>query len=158
MDDLRIVRCDFDNPSHCDAQVNLMREYMTDKMGSVDPLTDDENVKLIQGLKSHPRVLSLLAQYKGEYVGLTNGFVNFATFTVRNFINIHDVIVKNTHRGLGIGKRLIAENIRLAEDEFNCSKITLEVRDDNKTAMALYKSFGFADSDPKMHFWIKKLK
>ena len=155
MQNVKIIRCDFENPAHCRAEIDLMREYMTDKMGDALPLTDEQNEKLIEGLKSLPTTLTLLAKYNNEFVGLTNGFVNFGTFAVKPFLNIHDVIVKASHRGKRIGKLLLEENIRIAREELNCAKITLEVRDDNKIAQNLYKSLGFGDSNPAMFFWSK---
>ena len=130
---------------------------MTDKMGGKTPLTDEKNKLLIEGLKNHPTTFTLLAVYKGEFVGLTNSFINFATFSVKKFLNIHDVIVSSLYRGKGIGKRLLEENIRIAKEELDCAKITLEVRDDNKVAQQLYTSLGFKDSIPPMYFWTKYL-
>jgi ribosomal protein S18 acetylase RimI-like enzyme len=42
-------------------------------------------------------------------------------------------------------------------EELKCSKITLEVREDNYQAQNLYKKMGFDDSEPKMLFWSKYL-
>lgn len=155
MQNVEIIRCDFENPEHCQAEIDLMREYMIDKMGGAKPLSDEENKKLIEGLKNLPTTITLLAKYKDEFVGLTNGFVNFGTFAVKPFLNIHDVIVKSSHRGKRIGKLLLEENIRIAKEELNCAKITLEVRDDNAVAQNLYKSLGFGDTTPLMYFWSK---
>jgi len=157
MNEIKIIKCDFNNPAHCQAEKDLMREYMTDKMGGQKPLDKEGNQSLIEGLKKQSNALVLLAIYKDEYVGLTNSFVNFATFTVHNFLNIHDVIVKKSHRGMGIGKKLLEENIRIASEELNCSKITLEVREDNVIAQILYQRLGFKHCEPKMYFWTKAL-
>ncbi len=155
MHDIEVIRCDFANPEHCQAEIDLMKTYMLDKMGDATPLSDEQNKQLIEGLKNLPTALTLLAKCDGEYVGLTNSFVNFGTFAARPFLNIHDVIVKSSHRGKKIGKQLLEENIRIANEELNCVKITLEVRDDNKVAQNLYKSLGFADTNPPMYFWSK---
>ena len=155
MQKVEIIRCNFENPIHCQAEIDLMREYMTDEMGGASPLSDKENEKLIEGLKSLPTTLTLLAKYGDEFVGLTNSFVNFGTFAVRPFLNIHDVVVMSTHRGKKIGRLLLEENIRIAKEELGCAKVTLEVREDNKVAQSLYKSLGFGDSNPTMHFWTK---
>jgi len=152
---IKIVKCDFNKAEHCQAEINLMKQYMLDKMGDADPLTDQQNRDLIAGLKSHPKVLVLLAEKDGEYIGLTNSFVNFGTFAAKPFLNIHDVIVNSKFRGLGVGRKLLEENMRIAKEELDCVKVTLEVRDDNKVAQSLYKSLGFADTQPVMHFWSK---
>ncbi|HEX2919585.1 MAG TPA: GNAT family N-acetyltransferase [Bacteroidales bacterium] len=157
MSGIEIIRCNFDIPLHCNAVVKLMKAYMTDVMGGRQPLDNAGNKNLISGLKNHPAAFTLLAKYGTNFVGLTNSFINFSTFDARNFLNIHDLIVLTSYRGKGIGKLLLEKNIRIAEEELGCSKITLEVRNDNTLAKALYKSLGFKDTTPPMHFWFRPL-
>ncbi len=157
MSKIDIIKCNFNNKEHCKAEIDLLKEYMTDKMGDVTPLNDEENNRLIEGLKNHPTLLTLLARYEGKYVGMTNSFVNFATFSAQKFLNIHDFIVRSSYRGLGIGKKLLEENIRIAQKGLNCTKVTLEVRKDNVIAQHLYKSAGFDEAYPSMYFWVKYL-
>jgi len=38
-----------------------------------------------------------------------------------------------------------------------CSKVTLEVREDNHNARHLYNSLGFLDADPKVFYWTRYL-
>jgi len=82
--------------------------------------------------------------------------VNFATFTVKPFINIHDVIVTAAWRGNGIGRKMLEKVLETA-DGMDCSKVTLEVREDNQSARALYNSLGFMDADPRQFYWAKFL-
>lgn len=151
-----IIPCDFANPAHCNALVALMNEYISDKMGGGVPYTDIQKAKLVEGLKNHPSKLVLLAVAGDEYIGLTNCFVNFATFTVKPFINIHDVIVTNSWRNNRIGRKLIEKVIEKAA-EMGCSKVTLEVRADNHNAKYLYDSLGFHDAEPRQYYWTKYL-
>ena len=151
-----IIPCDFGNPVHCKALVTLMNEYISDKMGGGIPYTDIQKEQLVEGLKCHPSKLVLLAVAGDEYIGLTNCFVNFATFTVKPFINIHDVIVTNSWRNNRIGRRLIEKVIEKAA-ELGCSKVTLEVRADNHNARYLYDSLGFHDAEPRQYYWTKYL-
>lgn len=152
---VKIIECDFKNPQHCNAVTALMKHYMTGPMGGkLNPHDPETANKMIIGLENHPSKLILLAVFNGEFVGLSNSFINYGTFDAKPFINIHDIIVLNKYRSLGIGRRLMHANIKKAE-ELNCGKITLEVREDNTNAQTLYKSLGFADSKPVMHFWTK---
>jgi ribosomal protein S18 acetylase RimI-like enzyme len=153
---IRTIQCDYNNAGHCKAQIDLMRLYMTDKMGGAAPLSDEQNQLLIEGLKNHPTTYTLLAIYKGEYVGLTNSFINFGTFMAKKFLNIHDVVVDPQYRGLGIGKILMEANIQGAK-EMGCGKVTLEVREDNRVAQNLYRQLGFGECHPNMYFWAKYL-
>ena len=47
--------------------------------------------------------------------------------------------------------------IELEAQRLNCAKITLEVRDDNTTAQALYSKTGYGHCEPPMLFWVKYL-
>lgn len=154
--EISIIRCDYSNPRHCEAVVHLMKIYMTDAMGGSEPLSDRENKNLIKGLRELPTTITLLATCDGEFVGLTNSFVNFGTFAAKKFLNIHDVIVKKEFRGLKIGERLMEENIKTAT-ELECAKVTLEVREDNIAAQKLYEKLGFSECNPSMYFWAKYL-
>lgn len=151
---LEIIPCDFENKAHCEALVNLMNEYITDKMGGGEPYTDEQKVMLVEGLKNHPASLVFFACAGGEFVGLINSFVNFATFTVKPFINIHDVIVTESWRNHGVGRKMIQRIFDKAA-ELACSKVTLEVREDNQNARYLYNSLGFHDAEPRQYYWIK---
>lgn len=50
--------------------------------------------------------------------------------------------VRRAYRGMGIGRRLLAETMRRAK-KFGYRQIDLEVRGSNRRAIALYKNFGF---------------
>jgi ribosomal protein S18 acetylase RimI-like enzyme len=153
---VEIIHCDFENESHCAALVRLMSEYISDKMGGGVPYTEEQKVKLLDGLKNHPSKMVLLAKDGGDIVGLCNGFINFATFTVKPYINIHDVIVTNTYRNKGVGRKLLESLVEKA-GEIGCSKVTLEVREDNHNARHLYNVLGFYDAEPKQYYWSKCL-
>jgi ribosomal protein S18 acetylase RimI-like enzyme len=154
VENIEIISCDFNNPAHCEALVNLMSEYISDKMGGGIPYTPDQKKSLVEGLKNHPSKLILLARADGQFVGLTNCFINFATFTVKPFVNVHDVIVTGTFRNRGVGRAMLERVVELAA-ETGCSKVTLEVREDNSNARHLYNSLGFHDAEPRQFYWAK---
>jgi ribosomal protein S18 acetylase RimI-like enzyme len=153
---LEIIPCDFDLTEHCEALVALMNEYITDKMGDGIPYTEEQRIKLVEGLKNHPSRLVLFAMAGSRFVGLTTCFLNFATFTVKPYVNIHDVIVTAAWRNRGVGRRMLEKVIEEAE-AMGCSKVTLEVREDNHNARHLYNSLGFQDADPKVFYWTRYL-
>ncbi len=156
MQSLKVFECDFTNPSHCEALADLMNAYITDKMGGGQPYTHSQRKILIEGLKNHPSKLVLFVAAHDKIIGLTNCFINFATFSLKPFINIHDVIVLKEYRGTGAGRKLLEGVIDVARKK-GCSKITLEVRKDNLVAQNLYRSMDFDESDPPYFFWTKYL-
>jgi len=156
LNDLIITELNFNKPEHCRALKVLMNEYITDKMGGGMAYTVEQEELLVHGLNSHPACICLVAVLNKEIVGLLNSFVNFSTFTVKPYINIHDVIVKNKYRNLGIGRQMI-EFLTVKAKQLGCSRLTLEVREDNHPARHLYKSMGFNDTTPAQAYWIKQL-
>jgi ribosomal protein S18 acetylase RimI-like enzyme len=155
-DNIEIIPCDFNNPDHCKALVSLMSEYISHKMGDGIPYTEEQKVALVDGLRRHESKLIVLAKSGDRFVGLTNCFINFATFTVKPFVNIHDVIVTSDWRNKGLGRKMLSRVIEMAQD-LGCSKVTLEVREDNDNAKHLYNSLGFHDAEPRQYYWAKYL-
>jgi len=156
MGKVSVISCNFNEPNHLHALVNLMNEYIQDDMGGGELFVGRRALYLVDGLNEQPNALVLLAVYKGKFVGLCNAFETFATFSVQKCINIHDLIVRKEYRGLGVGRALLQEVVNIADDR-QCSKVTLEVREDNAVAQSLYKSQGFDDTTPPMKFWVRPL-
>jgi ribosomal protein S18 acetylase RimI-like enzyme len=145
MNRLIIKECDFNDHAQCQVVISLMNHYMADKMGGHLPVyTSEKAHALIEGLRKHPSKLVLLARFNEEYVGLANCFINFSTFAAKPSLNIHDIVVLQKYRDQGIGRRLMEEIVRKA-NKIDCCKITLEVREDNASAQALYASCGFKE-------------
>jgi ribosomal-protein-alanine N-acetyltransferase len=57
---------------------------------------------------------------------------------------IYSVVVDPRARGLGLGRRLVQAAERSAR-EAGCDAVSLEVREDNAAARALYASLGYAE-------------
>jgi ribosomal protein S18 acetylase RimI-like enzyme len=154
--DIEITDCDFSNPDHLTAIGDLLNVYIADEMGGGTLLTELQQLRLIDGLNSHPTAIVLLA-FAGEIpAGMVVAFENFSTFTIRPMINIHDVIVVPACRKMGVGRKLM-ETVESRAREKGCSRITLEVRYDNTKAQALYQSLDFKETDPPMYYWRKNL-
>lgn len=154
--ELEFEYCDFSNPDHLNAVAELINHYMADPMGGATPLNKIRQLRLIDGLANHPTAEVLLAITEQKVVGLATCFVNFSTFNVASYLYIHDIVVLDEYRGKGYGKALMEKLIESAQEREFC-KVTLEVRDDNAVAQSMYKELGFADCEPKMHFWTKKI-
>src|ERR1035437_2584802 len=121
--------CDYSDEYHCKRFVELINHYMSDPMGGSKPLTPLEQLRLVDGMANHPSSFVLFALINNQIVGLTTCFINFSTFKVKKYLNIHDVIVQKEYRGHGIGRKLIEKCIEISVERKYC-KVTLEVRDD----------------------------
>ena len=154
--DISFEFCDYENPLHLTALVDLLNHYMTDPMGEAPPLNKLQQLRLVDGLSNHPAALVLFVLYDGEIVGLATCFINFSTFNVKSYLYIHDIVVYADFRNKGLGKALMEKLIEISTEREYC-KITLEVREDNFQAQGLYFSLGFEECTPGMLFWTKKL-
>jgi len=148
--------CDFENPMHLTTLTDLLNMYMADPMGGSPQLNKLQQLRLVDGLASHPSSFVLFEICDGVVAGLATCFINFSTFMVKPYLNIHDFFVKPEYRGKGLANNLMQELISIS-NERKYGKITLEVREDNLVAQGLYKSLGFEECSPNMLFWTKKI-
>lgn len=148
---LRIERLDPLDARHAAALCALLDEYARSPSGGGTPIAGDALARLPGVLAQRPHYLGLLA-FEGEQpVGLVNCFEGVSTFKARPLLNIHDIAVTASHRGRGIGRRLLAEVEALARSR-GCCKLTLEALEGNTGAIALYHRVGFVgyELDPAM--------
>lgn len=148
---IEVVRARYDDPAHAAALVELLDHYARDPAGGGHPLSDFARAHLAEALAARPFVFSVLAWDDGAPVGLINAIEGFSTFACAPLVNVHDVVVIDSHRGRGIAARLFAEVEAIARERGAC-KLTLEVLAGNAAARALYEKLGFDDYrlDPGM--------
>lgn len=148
---LSVVRADYAIPAHATALVELLDHYARDPAGGGTPLADFAKANLVAALAERPFVFSVLAFDGDAAVGLVNAIEGFSTFACRPLVNIHDIVVRQSHRGRGIAARLFAEIEAIARERSAC-KLTLEVLSENRAARGLYAKLGFDDYrlDPAM--------
>jgi len=148
--------CDWNNPIHTSAFLNLLNHYMLDPMGDHHPLDVEEQTRLIKSLKEHATAEVLLMKKNNIYVGMTTVFTNYSTFNIKPYLYIHDVVVLETLRGQGLGKLMIQHLTEVAKER-GCCKLSLEVREDNPAAQKVYRELGFKECSPKMLYWEQKI-
>ena len=156
-----IVDADLARGEHQQALITMIDAYMSDPMEGGERPPDRIKRELVPGLRAHPACYVFLAYRGGWPVGFSICFLGFSTFNARPLINIHDIFVDSSVRGMGIGAMLL-ERIEARARAMNCCRITLEVRRDNHVARGLYRKVGFdqvvvgAERIP-MEFWHKQL-
>ncbi|MDQ0703475.1 ribosomal protein S18 acetylase RimI-like enzyme [Pseudomonas sp. W3I7] len=159
--DILVLQASYTNPVHAQAIGQVLNHYAEDPMGGGHTLPADLLQQLPAELAKRPHAFSVLAFVGGEPAGLVNCFEGFSTFACRPLINVHDVVVMNQFRGLGLSQKMLLKVEEIARQR-GCCKITLEVLEGNDVAQAAYRKFGFDDSifDPahgRMLFWSKPL-
>jgi len=158
---LTAVEADLTLPAHGLALIQLLNEYAMDPMGGAEPLSDHVKNNLLTELQKRPTTRAVLA-FDGEIpAGLIISFEGFSTFACQPLLNLHDVVVSQPYRGKGVFRLMLQrlEEIALGLD---CCKLTMEILEGNRHAMAAYRAHGFAgyELDPAMGkavFWQKKL-
>lgn len=142
MDSVRIVRADYGNAEHARALVDMLDAYARDPAGGGHALSDYTRSHLVAALAQRPQAFSVLAFDGAQVVGLVNCFEGFSSFACQPLVNVHDVAVAASHRGLRIGERMLALAEEIARERGAC-KMTLEVLSGNRSAGRLYERVGY---------------
>ena len=156
-----ILDADLSRAEHQQALVAMLDAYMRDPMEGGEAPSERVKRDLVPGLRAHPACHVFLAYRDGSPVGFAICFLGFSTFLARPLINIHDIFVDSSVRGMGIGAMLL-ERIEAKARDLNCCRITLEVREDNHVARGLYRKVGFdrvvvGEKRIALEFWHKPL-
>lgn len=159
--DILVLQASYTNSVQAEAIGYLLNHYAEDPMGGGHSLPADLLAQLPAELAKRAHAFSVLAFVGGEPAGLVNCFEGFSTFACRPLVNVHDVVVHQAFRGLGLSQKMLQKVEEIARQR-GCCKITLEVLEGNVVAQASYRKFGFDDSifDPahgRMLFWSKAL-
>jgi ribosomal protein S18 acetylase RimI-like enzyme len=149
--EVTICRADYANPLHGVALVALLDAYAQDPMGGAHALSVFAKANLVAALAQRPQAYSVLAFDGVTPVGLVNCIEGFSTFACKPLVNVHDVAVLASHRGLRVAEKMLALAETIARERGAC-KLTLEVLQGNAGAVRLYRRIGFAnyELDPAM--------
>jgi ribosomal protein S18 acetylase RimI-like enzyme len=146
-----VRRADYADPRDAAALVMLLDAYACDPAGGGDGLSDYAKSHLVRELAARPQAYSVLAFDGDAPVGLVNCIEGFSTFACKPLVNVHDVAVLSSHRGLGIAEQMLALAEIIARER-GAVKMTLEVLSGNAPAVKLYQRIGYAgyQLDPAM--------
>lgn len=139
---IELRRVDFSNAQDLAQYLAMLDAYALDPMGAGQRLPADVLRRLAVDLPLLTGAHALLATHQGAAVGFTTCLLGYSTFRARQLLNIHDIAVLPEWRGQGVAHALLGGIEKLAAS-LGCCAITLEVREDNPTARALYQRFGF---------------
>lgn len=154
-----VLIADYLNIQHAKDIGFLLNSYAEDPMGGGESLSEFIQENLALELSKLPHAFSVICYVNGKPAGLINCFEAFSTFKCKPLINIHDIVVVEEFRGLGISQQML---LRVEEKAkaMGCCKMTLEVLEGNQIAHHSYMKFGFSgyELDPEMGkalFWQK---
>jgi len=93
------------------------------------------------GFGPQPKFRALIAEWDGQTAGYALFFGFYSTWEGRPGLFLEDLFVRQTFRGKGIGKALLANVAGIAKRE-NCYGVRWEVLDWNQPAIDFYKRLG----------------
>ena len=96
---------------------------------------------LRDGFGPTPRFRCVLAEHNAIPAGFALFFCSYSTWRGHHGIRLEDLYVTPAHRGLGIGKALLAHVARVAVEE-GCPRLEWDVLNWNEPAVGFYKSIG----------------
>ncbi len=152
---VEVIKADLNNSKHARDIVRIIDLFARDPMGQDEPLESEVRADMIDEMKKIPTTMTYIAYAHEKALGIVTCFMGFSTFTASKTFKIHDVAVHPDARGMGVGTKLL-EYVKAEADEMGCSKITLEVREDNP-AKRLYEREGFEFGDPRWYFMSAEL-
>src|SRR6266496_3106633 len=99
------------------------------------------------GCGSKPEFRAARAEWDGAPAGYALYYVTYSTFIGRAGLFLEDLFVRTPFRGKGIGKALLADVARIAQEK-HCYGVRWEVLDWNQPAIDFYHSLGAQFRDP----------
>lgn len=93
-----------------------------------------------------PAAEVLIAEVDGAAAGFALFFHNYSTFLARPGLYLEDLFVQPEHRGLGVGRRLMAALARIAVAR-GCGRFEWSVLDWNAPAIGFYRRLGAIGMD-----------
>jgi len=158
---IEVVKADYRDEKQAKEIAFLLNAYATDPMGGGKPLSNHVMNNISGELSKLPHAFSVIAYVDSRPAGLANCFEIFSTFLCRPLVNVHDIVVLQEFRGLGLSHKILAKIEQIALEK-GCCKLTLEVLSANNAARASYEKFGFKnyELDPALGhalFWQKLL-
>jgi GNAT superfamily N-acetyltransferase len=96
---------------------------------------------LRDGFGERPLFEVVIAEWKGEAAGFALFFHNYSTWQGRAGLYLEDLFVRESHRGLGIGKALLVHLARVAVER-GYGRFVWQVLHWNRPAIDFYEALG----------------
>ncbi len=120
---------------------------LAESLGDPQPYHADTRALERYGFGEHRLYQALIAEDKGEAVGLCIYFPEFSTWRCKPGLYVQDLFVRRRNRGAGVGRALLVDAMRRASTAWEAAYLRLAVHVLNRDALKFYQQLGF-DADP----------
>lgn len=103
------------------------------------------------GFRDRPAFHALIAERDGKPLGLSLFFYNFSSWRGEMGIYVQDLYVTDDSRSAGVGRRLLAETVRLGKAQ-GATHLRLSVDRTNVRAQRFYRRLGLKASEQELIF------
>jgi|AntRauTorcE11897_2_1112592.scaffolds.fasta_scaffold88057_1 GNAT superfamily N-acetyltransferase len=125
-------------PEHVTAIHALIRELaIYEKAEKEHTATEDELMRFLFG--DDKFVFCDVALEDGNLIGIALYYYKYSTWKGRS-LYLEDLVVKEEHRGRGLGKKLFLSVVEFAVEQ-NCGRMDWQVLDWNEPAIGFYERF-----------------
>ncbi len=133
----------------CDAMM-LMIRALAEYQGVSDRVQTSAAALRRDGFGPQPKFEALIAERRGEYVGLAIFQPVYASWEGSTVLQITDLFVAEIARGTGVGFRLALEVARIAQQR-GCAGLQLNMVHANPSRSSLDR-IGFVHQDDLLHY------
>ena len=131
--------------------IHKLLQHLADSTGLRQKFISRTEDFLKFGFCEEPKFEVLLAEQDDVVVGLSLFFYNFSSWRGELGVYIQDLVVDSDVRAAGIGRQLVRETARHA-DEQGATHLRLSVDRDNHKAMRFYEKIGLQESSDESIF------
>ncbi len=111
--------------------------------------TDKLSRRNFQWMIKHAHSLFLVQEFKNQLIGYGLVLINKGTSLAR----LYSICTKKEFQGKGLASELISHLEMLASEEEDCAYLRLEVKENNKPAISLYRKLGYRKFTVKKDYY-----
>lgn len=136
------------------ANVQIRRARVSD-LGALEALEteafegDRLSRRSFRWMISNAHSVFLVQEFRGELVGYGLVLINSGTSLAR----LYSICTRKSYQGMGLASALIGELEKRASEDEDCAYLRLEVRENNKGAIALYRKLGYRKFTVKKDYY-----
>ena len=136
------------------AAIHAMVVELAASIGRTDQVASRVEDIRDQGFGADPAFEALIAERDGVPLGLCLFIESFSTWDGRRGVYVQDMYVAEAARGLGLGRRLLAEAAAISHARGG-SYLRLSVESDNRGAQDFYQRVGLTWSDRERIYQVR---